>query len=158
MSVPAEAFRKVYEYELLVAEDTVKFYRGLLGMPPVKNNADCAKEIESLKRQLQEKIEENEVLHHKVNDLWHKLCQAYRKRDELAEKLRNKSILDSVLVQKYEKQQIALNSDIGEAFECELDGKPFEKGYYLRLTKKEYELTKDDKLIHHIAFMKRSDE
>ena len=31
---------------------------------------------------------ENEVLHRKVNDLGHKLCQARRERDKLAEKLR----------------------------------------------------------------------
>lgn len=102
--------------------------------------------------------EENEVLHRKVNDLLHKLCQAYQKRDELAEKLKNKAILDSVCAQKYEKQQIALNSDIGEAFECELDGRPFEKGYYVRISKEAYDLSKDARIYAHVTLMKRSDK
>lgn len=95
--------------------------------------------------------EENEVLHRKVNDLLHKLSQAYRKRDELAEKLRNKSVLDSVLARKYEKLQIALQSDIGEVFECELDGKPFDKGYYLRISKKDYKLTQSGRASIHVV-------
>lgn len=103
MSEQTAAFRKVFEYELLSAEHGVKHYRSLLGMPPVGSSTDCAKEIDSLKNQLQEKTKEldnlqrlmaqqkseNEVLHRKVNDLGHKLSQARREcgklRDELKE-------------------------------------------------------------------------
>ena len=98
----ATTFRGVFEDMLLEAENKVKYYRRILGKPPVESNADCTKEIESLKSQLQEKTKElgnlqqyvaqqkskNEVLHRKINDLSLKLCGAYRKRDELAEKLR----------------------------------------------------------------------
>ena len=101
MSEQTAAFRKVFEYELLSAEQGVKYYRSLLGMPPVGSSTDCAKEIESLKNQLQEKTKEldnlqrlmaqqkseNEVLHCKVNDLGHKLSQARRECNKLAEKL-----------------------------------------------------------------------
>lgn len=169
MDETTAAFRKVFEDMLLETETKVEYYHRMLGKPPVKNNTNCVKEIESLKSQLQEKTkeldnlqryiaqqkDENEVLHRKVNDLLHKLSQAYRKRDELAEKLRNKSVLDSVLAQKYEKLQIALNSDIGEAFECELDDKPFEKGYYIRISKEAYDLSKDDRLFAHVICVKR---
>lgn len=103
MSEQTAAFRKVFEYSLLEAECAVKHYRSLLGMPPVGSSTDCAKEIESLKNQLQEKTKEldnlqrlitqqkseNEVLHRKVNDLGHKLSRARREcgklRDELKE-------------------------------------------------------------------------
>lgn len=110
-----------------------------------------------LHRAAQEK-DENEVLHRKVHDLWNKLWQTYQERDELAGELKNKSVLDSVLAQKYQKQQIALQSDIGEAFECELDGKPFEKGYYLRISKEAYDLSKDARIFAHVTLMKHSDK
>lgn len=154
---------------------------------------DCSAVQEENKRLLgltTQQKEENEVLHRKVNDLMLKLCQAYQKRDEFAEKLRkaengesvkiaeldkevaelqkkndelieqlkNKAILNSVLARKYEKLQIALNSDIGEAFECELDDKPFEKGYYLRISKEAYDLSKDVRIYAHVTLMKRSDK
>ena len=81
MSEQTAAFRKVFEYELLSAETAVKHYRSLLGLPPVKSNADWVRELESIKSQLQEKTKEldslercaaqqkseNEVLHRKVN-------------------------------------------------------------------------------------------
>lgn len=102
MDERSAAVRKVYEYELLAAEYGVKFYRGLLGMPPVGSSTDCAKEIESLKSQLQEKTkeldslkrcvsqqkDENEVLHRKVNDLGHKFSQARRECDKLRNELK----------------------------------------------------------------------
>ena len=62
MSEQTAAFRKVFEYSLLEAETAVKHYRSLLGLPPVESNADCDKEIESLKSQLQEKNKELETL------------------------------------------------------------------------------------------------
>lgn len=62
MSEQTAAFRKVFEYSLLEAEAAVKHYRSLLGLPPVESNADCAKELESIKSQLQEKNEELETL------------------------------------------------------------------------------------------------
>ena len=217
MSEQTAAFRKVFEYELLEAETKVKYYRSLLGMPPVGSSTDCVKEIESLKSQLQEKTEENEVLHRKVHDLIHKLCQSRREyiklcnelkaakeklsvyrseldkarsenctifkvhlsdesekiaelnkevadlqkeNRELCEQLKSKSILDTVCFQKYWKQQNALEScEKGEACEVELNnGAPFEKGYFLRLTKKEYELSQDGRLSTHVAFLKRSDK
>lgn len=101
MSEQTDAFRKVFEAELFQAESMVKFYRGLLGMPPV--------EIESLKSQLQEKTEkldnlskinsnllhraaqeksENEVLHRKVDDLTNKLCKAHRECAKLRNELK----------------------------------------------------------------------
>lgn len=93
----------------------------------------------------------------KIAELNKEVADLQKENRELSEQLKNKSILDTVCAHKYWKQQLALKSDIGEAFECELDGKPFEKGYYLRLTKKEYELMKDDRLITKFAFVKRSD-
>ena len=102
MDERSAVFSKVFEYEVLEAENKVKFYRGLLGMPPVEDNANCAKEIESLKSQLQEKIvknvrllqqaaqqkSENEVLHRKVNDLGHKFSQARLECDKLRNELK----------------------------------------------------------------------
>lgn len=115
---------------------------------------------------------ENETLHRKVNDLVHKLSQAHRecnelkkdmedlqkKNSELIEQLKNRAILNSVLARKYEKLQITLKSDVGEAFECELDGKPFEKGYYLRISKEAYDLSKDARIYAHVTLMKSSDK
>ena len=50
-------------------------------------------------------------------------------------------------------------ADLREACEVELNnGAPFEKGYFLRLTKKEYELYQDDRFSIHVAYMKRSDK
>ena len=94
----------------------------------------------------------------KIAELNKEVADLQKENKELCEKLKNKSILDSVLAQKYEKQQIAFNSAIGEAFECELDGKPFEKGYYLRISKKEYELAKSDRLLTRIVFVKHRDK
>lgn len=102
MSEQTAAFRKVFEYELLGAETAVKHYRSLLGLPPVGSSTDCAKEIESLKSQLQEKTKEldslkrctaqqkseNEVLHRKVHDLGHKLSQAHRECSKLRNELK----------------------------------------------------------------------
>lgn len=123
-----------------------------------KYKAECEENTRLLRRVAQQKSE-NEVLHRKVKDLCHKLCQARRERDKLAEKLKNKSILDPVLAHKYWAQQMALKSDIGEIFECELnDGLPFEMGYYLRLSKKEYELALNDRVSIHVSFVKRSDK
>lgn len=94
----------------------------------------------------------------KIAELNKKVVDLQKENRELSEQLKSKSILDTVCFQKYWKQQIALKSDVGEIFECELNGSPFETGYYLRLTKKEYELMKDDRLIPHISFVKRSDK
>lgn len=142
---------------------------------------DCSavrEENTRLLGQVAQQKDENEVLHRKINDLVNKLSQAQRERDELKEKLhylrsflidpskvtdlqkknaelveqlKNKAILDSVLARKYEKLQIALNSDIGETFECEIDGLPFEKGYYLRISKKSYELVQSNRATIHIV-------
>lgn len=76
----------------------------------------------------------------------------------LSEQLKNRTILSEVCAQKYCKQQLALQSDIGEAFECELDDKPFEKGYYLRISKQEYELAKSDGLFTRVVFVKHPDK
>lgn len=102
MDERSAAVRKVYEYELLAAESSVKFYRGLLGMPPVGSSANCAEEIKNLKNLLQEKTKEldnlqrhiaqqkseNEVLHRKVNDLGHKFSQARRECNKLRNELK----------------------------------------------------------------------
>ena len=79
---------------------------------------------------------------------------------ELCEQLKSKSILDTVCFQKYWKQQLALEScNKGEVCEVELNnGVPFEKGYYLRISKEEYELAKSDGLSTRVAFMKRPDK
>ena len=121
MSEQTAAFRKVFEYSLLEAEGAVKYYRSLLGLPPVGSSTDCAKEIESLKGQLQEKTKEldslkrctaqqkseNEILRGKVNDLDHKLRQACQERDKLSQacqerdKLAEKLYRAEVEVQRY---------------------------------------------------------
>ena len=102
MDERSAAVRKVYEYELLAAESSVKFYRGLLGMPPVGSSANCAEEIKNLKNLLQEKTKEldnlqrclaqqkneNEILHRKVNDLGHKFSQARRERNKFRNELK----------------------------------------------------------------------
>lgn len=97
----------------------------------------------------------------KIAELNKEVADLQKKNSELSKQLKNKSILDTVIAQKYWKQQNALNScERGEACEVELDdGAPFlEKGYFFRITKKEYEMMKDDRLFTHIAFMKRSDK
>ena len=52
-----------------------------------KYKAECEENTRLLRRVASQKSE-NEVLHRKVNDLVHKLRQARRERDKLAEKLR----------------------------------------------------------------------
>lgn len=96
----------------------------------------------------------------KIAELNKEVADLRKENRELCEQLKSKSILDTVCFQKYWKQQNALGScNKGEACEVELNnGAPFEKGYFLRLTKKEYELSQDDRLITHVAYMKRSDK
>lgn len=53
----------------------------------IKYNAEREENTRLLRRVAAQKSE-NEVLHRKVKDLCHKLCQARRERDKLAEKLR----------------------------------------------------------------------
>ena len=62
MNEATAAIRRIYEDSLLEVESKARFYRTLLGKPPVESNADYIKEIENLKSQLQEKTEENGVL------------------------------------------------------------------------------------------------
>ena len=52
-----------------------------------KYKAECEENARLLQRVARQKSE-NEVLHRKVKDLCHKLCQARRERDKLAQKLR----------------------------------------------------------------------
>lgn len=144
MSEQTDAFRKVFEAELFQAESMVKFYRGLLGMPPV--------EIESLKSQLQEKTEkldnlrkinsnllhraaqeksENEVLRRKVDDLTRKLCQAHRECVKLRNEL--KTAKDELL-------EDASDCLVGEVLGIKhkpTDLEPDEIFYFLRITKDE---------------------
>lgn len=96
----------------------------------------------------------------KIAELSKEVADLRKENRELCEQLKNKSILDTVCFQKYWKQQNALDScERGEACEVELNtGGPFEKGYFLRLTKKQYELCQDDRLSTHVAYMKRSDK
>lgn len=139
----------------------------------LKNKYDAVQEANDYIRCYVAQLEsEKEILHRKENDLVHKLSQAHRecnelkkevaelqkKNSELVEQLKNRAILNSVLARKYEKLQIALNSDIGEAFECELDDKPFEKGYYVRISKEAYDLSKDARIYAHVTLMKHSDK
>lgn len=116
---------------------------------------------------------EKETLHRKVNDLVHKLSQAHRecnklkkemedlqkKNSELVEQLKSKHILDPVFAHKYFAQLIALKSEIGEVFKCEFnDGLALETGYYLRISKQEYEHALKDRVSIHVSFEKRSDK
>ena len=96
----------------------------------------------------------------KIAELNKEVADLQKENKELCEKLKNKSILDTVCFQKYWKQQIALEScERGEACEVELNnGAPFEKGYFLRISKKEYELAKSDRLITRIVFVKHRDK
>ena len=96
----------------------------------------------------------------KIAELNKEVADLRKENRELCEQLKDKSILGTVCFQKYWAQQNALSScERGEACEVELNnGAPFEKGYFLRLTKKEYELMKEDRLTPHIAFEKRSDK
>ena len=52
-----------------------------------KYKAECEENTRLMRRVAAQKSE-NEVLHRKVKDLCHKLCQARRERDKLAQKLR----------------------------------------------------------------------
>ena len=53
----------------------------------IKYDAECEENTRLLRRVAAQKSE-NEVLHRKVKDLCHKLCQARRERDKLAHQLR----------------------------------------------------------------------
>lgn len=91
----------------------------------------------------------------KIAELNKEVADLQKENRELCEQLKSKSILDTVCFGKYWKQQIALKSDVGKTFECELnDGLPFEKGYYLRISKEEYELSRDDSLSTRVVFVK----
>ena len=56
-----------------------------------KYKAECEENARLLRRVAAQKSE-NEVLHRKVKDLCHKLCQARRERDKLAQKLREAEV------------------------------------------------------------------
>lgn len=93
----------------------------------------------------------------KIAELNKEVADLQKKNRELSEQLENKSFLDPVFAHKYFAQQIALKSDIGEVFECEFnDGLALETGYYLRISKKSYELAKEGRLPLHVV--KRSDK
>ena len=89
-----------------------------------------------------------------------KVADLQKENRKLCEQLKSKSILDTVCFQKYWKQQLALEScERGETCEVELNnGGPFEKGYYLRISKEEYELAKSNGLLTRVAFMKHPDK
>ena len=151
MSEQTAAFRKVFEYELLEAEAKVKHYRSLLGLPPVENNTDYIKEIESLKSQLQEKTKENGVLHRKVHDLIHKLCQSRREYIKLCNEL--KAVKEKLSVYRSEQDKVrakaALYDEIiADASDCLVgetlmikhepdDYEPASRLYFLRITEDE---------------------
>ena len=151
MSEQTAAFRKVFEYSLLEAESAVKHYRMLLGMPPVESNADYIKEIESLKSQLQEKTKENEVLHRKVHDLIHKLCQSRREYIKLRNELKAAKEKLSVYRSEQDKARAkaALYDEIvADASDCLVgqtlmtkhepdDYEPASRLYFLRITEDE---------------------
>ena len=151
MSEQTAAFRKVFEYELLEAETKVKHYRILLGLPPVENNTDYIKEIESLKSQLQEKTEENGVLHRKVHDLIHKLCQSRREYIKLCNELKAAKEKLSVYCSEQDKvrAKAALYDEIvADASDCLVgetlmikhepdDYEPASRLYFLRITEDE---------------------
>lgn len=151
MSEQTAAFRKVFEYSLLEAECAVKHYRSLLGMPPVESNADYIKEIESLKSQLQEKTEENGVLHRKVHDLVHKLCQSRREYIKLCNELKAAKEKLSVYRSEQDKARAkaALYDEIvADASDCLVgqtlmikhepdDYEPASRLYFLRITEDE---------------------
>lgn len=95
----------------------------------------------------------------KIAELNKAVADLQKKNSELSEQLKSKQILDPVFAHKYFAQQIALQSAIGEVFECELnDGLALEKGYYLRISKESYELALNDRVSIHVAFVKRSDK
>lgn len=96
----------------------------------------------------------------KIAELNKEVADLQKKNSELSEQLKDKQILDPVFASKYWAQQLALKSDIGEVFECEFnDGLALEKGYYLRISKKSYELAKEGKLpLHADSLWKRSDK
>ena len=151
MSEQTTAFRKVFEYELLAAECAVKHYRSLLGMPPVGSSTDCAKEIESLKSQLQGKTEENGVLYRKVHDLIHKLCQSRREYIKLCNELKTAKKKLSVYHSEQDevRAKAALYDEIvADASDCLVgevlgikhepnDLEPDGMFYFLRITKDE---------------------
>lgn len=88
MSEQTAAFRKVFEYELLEAETKVKYYRSLLGLPPVESNTKYAEENTRLLQCVAQQKSENEVLHRKVGDLASKLCKAHRECAKLRNELK----------------------------------------------------------------------
>lgn len=88
MSEQTAAFRKVFEYSLLEAEEAVKHYRSLLGMPPVEDNAKYAEENTRLLQNVAQQKSENEVLHRKVDDLASKLCKSHRECAKLRNELK----------------------------------------------------------------------
>lgn len=151
MSEQTAAFRKVFEYSLLEAESAVKHYRMLLGMPPVESNADCAKKLESIKSQLQEKTKENEVLHRKVHALIHKLCQSHREYVKLCNEL--KAAKEELSVYRSEQDEVrakaALYDELmADAADCLVsqtlmikhepdDYEPASRLYFLRITEDE---------------------
>ena len=151
MSEQTAAFRKVFEYELLEAETAVKHYRSLLGLPPVKSNADYIKEIESLKSQLQEKTEENGVLHRKVHDLIHKLCQSRREYIKLCNELKAAKEKLSVYRSEQDKvraKAVLYDEIVADASDCLVgetlmikhepdDYEPASRLYFLRITEDE---------------------
>lgn len=96
----------------------------------------------------------------KIAELSKEVADLQKENRELCEQLKSKSILDTVCFQKYWKQQLALEScNKGEVCEVELNnGVPFEKGYYLRISKEEYELAKSNGLFIRAAFMKHPDK
>lgn len=121
MNETTAAIRKVFEYSLLEAESAVKHYRGLLGKSPVESNTDYIKEIESLKSQLQEKTGENGVLHRKIHDLIHKLCQSRREYIKLCSELKVAKKKLSVYRSEQDKEQAkaALYDEIvADASDC----------------------------------------
>ena len=96
----------------------------------------------------------------KIAELNKEVADLQKENRELCEQLKSKSILDTVCFQKYWKQQNALDScNKGEVCEVELNnGGPFEKGYFLRISKEEYELAKSNGLFIRAAFMKHPDK
>lgn len=151
MNETTAAIRKIYEDSLLEAESRVKFYRKLLGKPSVEGNVNCAKELKSLKSQLQKKNGENEVLHRKVHDLGHKLCQAHRECGKLRNEL--EAIKEELSVYRSKQDEVqakaALYDEIvADASECWVgqtlmikheptDYEPDMMFYFLRITKDE---------------------
>lgn len=151
MNETTAAIRRIYEDSLLEVESKARFYRTLLGKPPVESNTDYIKEIESLKSQLQEKTEENGVLHRKVHDLIHKLCQSRREYIKLCNELKAAKEKLSVYRSEQDKARAkaALYDEIvADASDCLMgqtlmikhepdDYEPASRLYFLRITEDE---------------------